>query len=251
MLKKMREGRPRAVRLQPPRLAKLGVLVLWVGVSASGCATEENTGEPPDVIAGSGGSNDAGQPSGGKAGTAGSSGSSGKATGGMAGSGISAFGGTSTSGGSTSGGSAMGGSATGGSATGGSAMGGSGGAKGGSSSGGAAGSAGAKNGGAAGMGGSATGGSATGGSATGGSATGGSGGGLACLDGWQGGTCDTCSTQTQSDKLACVDILNCYKANSCGPATCSNNDDKCGVNKIGKGTAGYPIAKDVYDCACK
>jgi hypothetical protein len=47
-----------------------------------------------------------------------------------------------------------------------------------------------------------------------------------------------------------VEILNCYAQNSCGPSSCANNDDKCGANKIGKGTAGYPIAKEVYDCLC-
>ncbi|HXK20783.1 MAG TPA: hypothetical protein VNG33_23390, partial [Polyangiaceae bacterium] len=63
--------------------------------------------------------------------------------------------------------------------------------------------------------------------------------------------CDTCSKQTQSDKLGCVDILDCYYANACGPASCGGNTDKCGANNIGKGTAGYPIAADVYMCLCK
>lgn len=46
-------------------------------------------------------------------------------------------------------------------------------------------------------------------------------------------------------------ILDCYYQNGCGPSTCGGNTDKCGANNVGKGTAGYPIAQDVYDCLCK
>jgi hypothetical protein len=102
--------------------------------------------------------------------------------------------------------------------------------------------------------GGASGSAGSGGKTTGGSAgTAGSGGGnqLACLQNWKGDKCDTCSTQTQSDKLGCVDILDCYETNACGPGTCDGNTQKCGANVIGKGTAGYPIAADVYNCLCK
>jgi hypothetical protein len=59
----------------------------------------------------------------------------------------------------------------------------------------------------------------------------------------------TCTSQTQGDHLACIDILNCYQTNNCSPTACGNNNDAtCGVNKIGKGTAGYPIAQQVYTC---
>jgi hypothetical protein len=104
-----------------------------------------------------------------------------------------------------------------------------------------------------GAGGGAAGTSGAGGKASGGS--GGSGGGgvaTGCLKDWKDNdACDTCTTQTQGDKLGCVDILDCYALNACGPSTCANNDDKCGVNKIAKGTAGYEIAADVYACICK
>jgi len=133
---------------------------------------------------------------------------------------------------------------------------------GGKASGGASGSAG--NGGATGAGGNAPGGgsggaqagAASGGNKSGGAAgqagAGGAGGGsLACLAAWKNDPCDSCSKQTQSDKLGCVQILDCYSANSCGPASCAGNTDKCGANNIGQGTAGYPIAQDVYMCLCK
>ncbi|RYZ07419.1 MAG: hypothetical protein EOO73_12255 [Myxococcales bacterium] len=86
----------------------------------------------------------------------------------------------------------------------------------------------------------------------GGAGMGGTGGGSSCAAGWQGNVmCDTCTGQTQSDLKACVAVLDCYVLNSCGPASCSQNDDKCGANKLQKGTAAYPIAKQVYDCMCK
>lgn len=91
----------------------------------------------------------------------------------------------------------------------------------------------------------------TGGSAQGGSA--GSGGGPAsCLANWSSSVqCDTCSGQTQSDLKACAQVLDCYQANDCGPATCSGNDQTCGANKLQQGTAAYPIAADVYACLCQ
>ena len=72
-----------------------------------------------------------------------------------------------------------------------------------------------------------------------------------CVANWAtSGACNTCSTQTQSDLKACVEVLDCYVANNCGPATCSGNDQTCGANKLQKGTAPYPVAKAVYDCLC-
>jgi hypothetical protein len=64
-------------------------------------------------------------------------------------------------------------------------------------------------------------------------------------------TCDTCSSQTQSDLKACADVLDCYVANDCGPSSCSGNDQVCGANKLQKGTAPYPVAKQVFDCMCQ
>jgi len=226
------------------------VVGLGVGSVASGCATAVDTLEPLDEVAGDGGSSgttDGGKTSAAGKSTSGGSKSSGGSsnTGGSGGTLTGAFGGSATTGGKNG----TGGSATAG--AGGKAAGGSAGtANGGSASGGSAGSA---SGGSAGSGGKSSGGSGGTGGA-GGSANGGSGGSgtpLACLMSWKGDKCDTCSSQTQSDKLACADILNCYAANSCGPSTCGGNTDKCGANNIGKGTAGYPIAQTVYDCLCK
>ena len=237
----MREGRSGVARFPPPRLlVRLCAAAASLAACASGCATEVTTLEPTDrVVAGAGGtgvpvsaagkSTSGGSGSTGTAGTAGTAGSAGSKS-------VNAFGGT---------GSSAGAPATGGSAgAGGKAQSGT------SGSGGTAGAAGgAKKGGAAGQSGQGSGG--TGGTGQAGTANGGSGAGnLACLNSWKNDPCDVCSKETQSDHLACVDILDCYAANSCGPATCGANDDKCGANKISKGTAGYPIAQKVYDCLC-
>jgi hypothetical protein len=231
----MREGGVRAVRSRPLRLlTELGLAAACVAVCASGCAAEVNTLEDAPVAGDSGAA-----PIGGKASSAGTTSSSGTKP--MAGAGgskiVNAFGGTAT-GGTTTGGTTASGGAAGTAGTGGIAQAGS------SGSGGIhAGGTGA--GGNAGQGGA-------GGKTSGGSGgSGGTGGSLACLMSWKNDACDTCSKQVQGDKLACVDILDCYAANSCGPATCGGNTDKCGANNIGKGTAGYPIAQDVYTCLCK
>jgi hypothetical protein len=216
-------------------LTQLGLAAACAAVCASGCAAEVNTLEdaPP---AGDGGV----APLGGKPSSAGTTASSGAKS--MAGAGgtkiVNAFGGT-ASGGTASGGTTSGTTAGGGTA-------GAGGiAQAGSSGGGGIHAGGTAAGGTAGQGGA---GGKTNGGASG---TGGTGGSLACLSSWKNDACDTCSKQTQGDKLACVDILDCYAANSCGPATCGGNTDKCGANNIAKGTAGYPIAQDVYTCLCK
>lgn len=200
-------------------------------LSVSGCARDVNTFDPDDEP------NTAGSSSPGKGGSAGQGG---KATAGggsitKAGTGTQAFGGTATTGGGGKGGSAgAGGNAGGGDA------GAGGGATAGSASGGSAGSRAGSNGGG------------TGGSAAGTSGSGGSGVATGCLKDWKDNeTCDTCTTQTQSDKLACADILDCYAVNDCGPSTCADNDDECGVNKIAKGTAGYEVAAEVHACICE
>lgn len=234
----MREGRARADRSFARELVHVVALAMCFAALVAGCATEVNTAEQPEPEAqsGGGGATSSGgkaepTPAGGKGGTAGS-----KSGGGSGGSVINAFGGSASTGGKPTGGApSSGGAGNGGSNDGG---------MGGKAAGGAGGMSGNSGTNGGGSGGS------TGMSGSGGTSAGGAGGGLACLDGWQGGTCDTCSKQTQSDRLACVDILNCYAKNSCGPSSCANNDDKCGANKIGKGTAGYPIAKEVYDCSC-
>lgn len=76
--------------------------------------------------------------------------------------------------------------------------------------------------------------------------------GSGCLMSWRDNdACDTCTTQTQSDKKACAQVLDCYLQNECGPTTCAGNDDECGANTIKQGTAPYPVAQEVYDCICK
>jgi hypothetical protein len=59
-----------------------------------------------------------------------------------------------------------------------------------------------------------------------------------------------CTGATQGDQLKCIEVLDCYVANSCGPTTCAGNDQKCGSNKLQFGTAPYPLAQKVYDCMC-
>jgi hypothetical protein len=203
--------------------AALGVAAA-AALSGSGCATGVNT--LPDDEPNAAGGSSAGK--GGSAGGGGSTATAGTGSAGKGGTASQAFGGAAATGGAGGKGGSAG---AGGSATGGSA-GAGGGAAAGSSSGGSGSGSGGTGGGAAGSGGS-------------GVATG-------CLKDWQDNeACDTCTTQTQGDKLGCVDILDCYAVNDCGPSTCANNDDKCGVNKIAKGTAGYEIAADVYDCICQ
>ena len=82
------------------------------------------------------------------------------------------------------------------------------------------------------------------GGAGGGDSTGG------CLYQWREVTscASKCTGLTQSDQRACADILDCYEENDCGPASCSGNSQTCGANALGKGTAGYPFAKQVFDC---
>lgn len=195
-------------------------LAAATALAGSGCATGVNTLEPDDepTTAGTSGAGKGGSSGGGGSKTAGGGGSVSKA-----GSSSQAFGGAAATGGA--------------------------GGKGGS-----AGAGGNANGGSAGAGGAAAG-SGSGGSAGGAAGGGGSGGTgvpTGCLKDWKDNeTCDTCTTQTQGDKLGCVDILDCYALNDCGPSTCANNDDKCGVNKIAKGTAGYEIAAEVHACICE
>jgi hypothetical protein len=230
-----RPGSVRDVRARRFR-AGCGVIAFGVYVSSivSGCATGVDTLEPEEPSAGDG--SGATMSEGGKPVTAGSKATGGSSAGSSGGSKLmGAFGGTATSGGKG------GVASTGGANTAGS---------GGKPSGGAAGSNSAGSGGGAGSG-AGSGGGASGGSNSGAGTGGGGGTPLACLKTWKGDKCDTCSGQVQSDKAACSVILDCYYQNGCGPSMCGGNTDKCGANIIGKGTAGYPIAQDVYACLCK
>jgi MYXO-CTERM domain-containing protein len=175
------------------------------------------------------------------------------------------------SGGAGTGGAATGGKATGGTATGGKATGGT--ATGGKATGGAVGNTGGT---PANTGGKATGGTVaitggtpstggtpantggtpanTGGTSTGGASDGGAGGappGQDCLENWRNTTSGaTCTGQSQGDRLTCIQYLDCYYTNNCGPRSCGGNDGICGINTIGGGTAGQPIADQVYTDLC-
>lgn len=71
-----------------------------------------------------------------------------------------------------------------------------------------------------------------------------------CLAGWEGSSCDVCSGQTQSDRLACRLYIDCYIASDCDPASCGSVEQVCGVNRLGNGLAPKEIADSVYGCMC-
>lgn len=210
------------------------ILRVTLGVAlAFGCARQVNTLEPLEE--------DDHEPSGGTSGKGGgplvSGGSSSAGKPGTGGTAVNAFGGSATSGGAAGSANGLGGGGT---------RGGAAGAGGASSQGGttqAGSNQGGSGGGSAGRGGGSSG---SGGSTSSGGAV-----GSGCLVSWRDNeACDTCTPQTQGDKKACAQVLDCYLQNDCGPATCAGNDDECGPNTIQQGTAPYPIAQDVYDCIC-
>lgn len=212
------------------------ILSVALGVAlAFGCAKQVNTLEPLDESEPHG-SSGATASKGGHSSASAGSGSGGKpSTGGSA---IHAFGGSATSGGTAGSANDMG--------------------RGGTADAGAGGGSGSSQGGGTAQAGSSQGGSSAGTAGRGGGGSGGSGGsglggamGSGCLMSWRDNdACDTCTMQTQSDKKACAQVLDCYLQNDCGPATCAGNDDECGANTIKQGTAPYPVAQDVYDCIC-
>lgn len=219
------------------RVAALGLTL------AFGCAKQVDTLDPLDEIdadewsvggASKGGSSSAGA----------HAGSAGKPSGGSTT--TNAFGGSATSGsanGSSGRGAAAGGGGSGASQDGGT-----------SSQGGGTSSQAGSNQGGGGAGTAGRGGTGSSGGRGGDGGSVGSGGaiGSGCLTNWRdNAACDTCTTQTQSDKKACAQVLDCYLQNACGPTTCAANDDECGANTIQQGTAPYPIAQDVYNCLCK
>jgi hypothetical protein len=71
-----------------------------------------------------------------------------------------------------------------------------------------------------------------------------------CLAGWEGSSCDTCSGETQSDRLACRVYIDCYLVNDCDPVSCGNLEQVCGVNRLGNGLAPKGVADAVYSCRC-
>jgi hypothetical protein len=78
---------------------------------------------------------------------------------------------------------------------------------------------------------------------------GGSGGAGGSGSGGSGWDCiKQCSTQTQSDLKMCQNYLSCYVTNNCNPSTCGGQDQVCGVNTLGGGTAPKQIADSAYSC---
>ncbi len=71
-----------------------------------------------------------------------------------------------------------------------------------------------------------------------------------CLTAWEGSSCDVCSGQTQSDRLACRVHIDCYILNDCDPLSCGSLDAACGVNRLNNGLAPKEIADEVYGCMC-
>jgi len=73
-----------------------------------------------------------------------------------------------------------------------------------------------------------------------------------CVQNWRDSPCaDYCKGQTQSDRVGCKDVLDCYASNGCGPASCGGQDDVCGVNypRLNTwGTASKIVADQVYQC---
>jgi hypothetical protein len=71
-----------------------------------------------------------------------------------------------------------------------------------------------------------------------------------CLDGWQNNTtcAQPCTSRVQGDQRACIDVLNCYRDNHCGPDTCATGNQVCGPNTLGFGNAPYPFAQQVVSC---
>ena len=135
---------------------------------------------------------------------------------------------------SGAGGAAAGGSSSGGSSSGGSSSGGS------SSHAGAAGSS------SSGAGGAAAGGSSSHAGAAGSSSSGAGGASDgACLVGWVGSSCDSCSSSTAvSGSQSCAQILNCYIASHCaGPC------EQCEY-QVPTSDAVVAVARKVYACRC-
>jgi hypothetical protein len=71
-----------------------------------------------------------------------------------------------------------------------------------------------------------------------------------CLAAWEGSRCDVCSSQTQSDLLACRLYIDCYIDNDCDPVSCGSLEQVCGVNRLGNGLAPKGVADAVYGCMC-
>jgi len=73
-----------------------------------------------------------------------------------------------------------------------------------------------------------------------------------CLAGWRDDeACGfICTSQTQPDRAACADALDCDIEFDCGPGTCRGSSGDCGVNAIGQGTTPFSSAEEVCDGTC-
>ncbi len=89
-------------------------------------------------------------------------------------------------------------------------------------------------------------GSSSGGSSSGGSSShAGAGGSGACLVGWKGSTCDTCSSSPDvAGSQTCAQILSCYVASHCaGPC------EQCEY-QVPTSDAVVAVARKVFSCRC-
>jgi hypothetical protein len=76
-----------------------------------------------------------------------------------------------------------------------------------------------------------------------------------CVQNWRDTACDICSEgphgPTQDDTKHCYLFLDCYAQHNCGPESCGEPTDVCGVNQPGLnrwGSAPKLIADQVYTC---
>ena len=75
-----------------------------------------------------------------------------------------------------------------------------------------------------------------------------------CLFEWrdQSGA-SACLDETQGDHLECIQILDCWLENDCGPndsCTSSAATGECHPNTLGVGGGGYPYAESVFNALC-
>lgn len=69
----------------------------------------------------------------------------------------------------------------------------------------------------------------------------------ACIVGWKGSSCDTCTGAEEPDAGAsCAEVLDCYAQNLCGPTTCRY----CESPDQGISDRAVQLSRAVYMCRC-
>jgi hypothetical protein len=71
-----------------------------------------------------------------------------------------------------------------------------------------------------------------------------------CLFDWSNNSAITavCHDGLQSDQAHCIEYLDCYLFQDCGPGdACAAQDGDCGINKIGGGSQGVMFAANAYN----